>query len=569
MKRPLYAFAGLAAAISVLCLCSQLPGGRTEDEREKAFYAELDSLAWSSRQRELVTRAAPAYERATAEGDRITRVKTGCRLGRAYYNLFLPDSMYWYFDAVYPEAEKARMYPERIAMLNTLGVFNMVNAINYNQAIDYFYQAMNLAAESGDRDSYYKSLTNVTIIHYFRRDPDGVASAREIYEYGCQSGNADQEYTGALMLAYMHHALNEDAEALRYIDRAMRHPEYSTGANSSDALRASVLAALGRDKEAEHFFRKCIDDDETDNTLLLEALSGYGKFLAAKGRYDEAIRYYRQGLDITEKHHLYFYGHVIYRELADLYSAIGKYDLAVDYLNAYQTIADNVFNVEKERAFNNLRRKFDKQVAETRIQQKDMQILRQKQSLGLIGAALLVAVILAAAIYTNYRMRDRMYRRLVIKYNAFLRKEHALLNGGTADEPEEGDDRMRELFEQLDATMRREKLYTRKNITIEETARLLGTNRVYISKAVNSFAGVSFNAYINSFRIKAAVEILSDPHDQTPIKVLADGLGYNNLTSFYNNFFKETGVPPSKFRLEIRRLAAGRNRTPQPDSDAE
>lgn len=66
------------------------------------------------------------------------------------------------------------MSHERIMMLNTMGVFNMVNAINYSQALDYFYQAMNLASESGDRGDYYRSLTNVTIIHYYRRDPEGL-----------------------------------------------------------------------------------------------------------------------------------------------------------------------------------------------------------------------------------------------------------------------------------------------------------------------------------------------------------------------------------------------------------
>lgn len=188
-----------------------------------------------------------------------------------------------------------------------------------------------------------------------------------------------------------------------------------------------------------------------------------------------------------------------------------------------------------------------------KLQQKDMQILRQKQSIGLIAGALLLAVILAAAIYTNYRLRDRMYRKLVIKYNESLRREQALQEAYRKGSESE-DERLRELFRQLDDMMTGERLYERKNLTIEEAARLLGTNRGYISRAVNSFAGVSFNAYVNAFRIKAAVAILSDRTNTTPIKVLADRLGYNNLTSFYNNFFKETGVPPSKFRQEIRKL---------------
>lgn len=535
--------------VLVCCAGSEADAGTATDD----FCRRLDSLSAEGRHSELVAEAVPAYAAVRELGDAAARLRIGCRIGRAYYYLFDPDSMYRYFDDATAGVDSSGMSHERIMMLNTMGVFNMVNAINYSQALDYFYQAMNLASESGDRGDYYRSLTNVTIIHYYRRDPEGLETARAIYDYGRENGDAAREYTGALMLAYMYHTLGNDLEALKYVDIALEHPEYATGTGSPEPLHACVLASLGRDGEAEEIFRRCIGDPATENTILLEALSEYGRFLAARGRLQDAVRCFLRGLDITEEYHLYFYGHAIYRDLADVYSRLGRYDRAVNYLNEYQRITDDVFNVERERSFNALLRNFDRQTARVKLQQKDMQIMRQKQGIGLIAGALLVVLVLAAAIYTNYRLRDRMYRRLVIKYNDMLRREQALQEAGRKEADAE-DGKLRELFGELDRMMTQERLYERKNLTIEEAARLLGTNRGYLSRAVNSFAGVSFNAYVNSFRIKAAVSALSDRADTTPIKVLADRLGYNNLTSFYNNFFKETGVPPSKFRQEIRRL---------------
>lgn len=535
--------------VLVCCAGSEADAGTATDD----FCRRLDSLSAEGRHSELVAEAVPAYAAVRESGDAAARLRIGCRIGRAYYYLFDPDSMYRYFDDATAGADSSGMSHERIMMLNTMGVFNMVNAINYSQALDYFYQAMNLASESGDRGDYYRSLTNVTIIHYYRRDPEGLETARAIYDYGRENGDAAREYTGALMLAYMYHTLGNDLEALKYVDIALEHPEYATGTGSPEPLHACVLASLGRDGEAEEIFRRCIGDPATENTILLEALSEYGRFLAARGRLQDAVRCFLRGLDITEEYHLYFYGHAIYRDLADVYSRLGRYDRAVNYLNEYQRITDDVFNVERERSFNALLRNFDRQTARVKLQQKDMQIMRQKQGIGLIAGALLVVLVLAAAIYTNYRLRDRMYRRLVIKYNDMLRREQALQEAGRKEADAE-DGKLRELFGELDRMMTQERLYERKNLTIEGAARLLGTNRGYLSRAVNSFAGVSFNAYVNSFRIKAAVSALSDRTDTTPIKVLADRLGYNNLTSFYNNFFKETGVPPSKFRQEIRRL---------------
>lgn len=50
------------------------------------------------------------------------------------------------------------------------------------------------------------------------------------------------------------------------------------------------------------------------------------------------------------------------------------------------------------------------------------------------------------------------------------------------------------------------------------------------------------------------MRLLSDKNDDRPIKVIADQAGYNNLQSFYQNFRKETGVPPSRYRTEILKL---------------
>lgn len=542
----------IIAAVMVLQACAR-GGDAVSDGWNEGFCGYLDSLSAAGLHTEMISVAVPAFRKAEESSDGSAAARIGCRIGRAYYYLFRPDSMYWYFDRAFPYAEAAGMCRERMIMLNTLGVFNMVNAINYSQALDYFYQAMGIASECGNRADYYSSLTNVTIIHYYRKDPEGVETARQVYEYGIAEGDREREYYGALMLAYMYHALGNDDDAMEYAARAMQYPQYAGGTGSPEPLLASVLAARGRDAEAERIYLGCIGNPQTDNTVLLEALSGYGRFLASRGRQPEAVRYFLKGLDITEKHHLYFYGHSIYRDLADVCSSMGKYDKALEYLAQYQHITDDVFNVERERSFNMLLRKFDKQLAQTELQRKDLQIMRQRQSIVMIAAALILLVVLTAAVYTNYRMRDRMYKQLVIKYNESQRREHALQEAYCEEENAE-DGKLRQLFRRLDGMMTGSGLYGMKNLTIEEAAKLLGTNRGYISKAVNQYAGMPFNAYVNSYRIKAAVSVLSDPSDATPIKVLADRLGYNNLTSFYNNFYKETGVPPSKFRNQMRKM---------------
>ena len=341
--------------------------------------AEVDSLASAGQYEKAVSLARSIYDSARMSGNRREAVASGARLGRLYYMTFSPDSMYYYFDAVTQDAEELQMYPECIIIHNITGVYNLINAIEYENALHHFYEAIDCAEKSGSTDAYYMLLINVSIIHYIRQDPAGLATAGEICDYGRRTGDSYFMYTGALMYAYMYHSLGNDQEALRYIREAEQWPEHSVGSNSYEPLYASVLASLGRNGEAESVFLHCLEAHRSDDsTMQVEALAGYGKFLAGNKRYREAVEYYRRGLDITEKYQLYFYGYGIYQELAEVYSAMGEHDRAVEYLSMYYDLKDRVFNVEKERSFNSLIRQYEGQKNANELQHRDVQLLKQK-----------------------------------------------------------------------------------------------------------------------------------------------------------------------------------------------
>lgn len=47
---------------------------------------------------------------------------------------------------------------------------------------------------------------------------------------------------------------------------------------------------------------------------------------------------------------------------------------------------------------------------------------------------------------------------------------------------------------------------------------------------------------------------LSDVDDDTPLKALAQTLGYNHLQTFYTSFQSAIGMPPSKYREKLLKL---------------
>ena len=111
-----------------------------------------------------------------------------------------------------------------------------------------------------------------------------------------------------------------------------------------------------------------------------------------------------------------------------------------------------------------------------------------------------------------------------------------------------------ELFARIEYLMQTEGVYRQNDLTIERLAERLDTNRTYISRAINQQAGKTFSSYVNSYRIDEAVRRLSDVDDDTPLKALAQTLGYNHLQTFYTSFQSAIGMPPSKYREKLLKL---------------
>ena len=102
--------------------------------------------------------------------------------------------------------------------------------------------------------------------------------------------------------------------------------------------------------------------------------------------------------------------------------------------------------------------------------------------------------------------------------------------------------------------MREDKIYRMKSLTRDSLADMLGTNRTYLSRAINNVSGKSFSDYVNTWRIIEATQVMADLSKDVPLKQLADDLGYNSTAVFYRCFQKETGVTAGKYMREVRSM---------------
>lgn len=113
------------------------------------------------------------------------------------------------------------------------------------------------------------------------------------------------------------------------------------------------------------------------------------------------------------------------------------------------------------------------------------------------------------------------------------------------------------LKERLIGLFETEKLFLSKDLTMEDVAMRLFTNKTYLSKTINVEMNKNFRELVNSFRVREAMKIFSQNSDIS-INELRDRCGFNNNASFTSAFKLNTGYTPGEWCRNAKTLAGGK-----------
>ena len=99
----------------------------------------------------------------------------------------------------------------------------------------------------------------------------------------------------------------------------------------------------------------------------------------------------------------------------------------------------------------------------------------------------------------------------------------------------------RDIFLELDDQVVKDELYRNPDFSLNDATRLIGTNELYLSQAVNFFSGHSFTAYINAKRIGYILKHARDIVGDEPVWKTA---GFGSYHAFYRHVKKHHKVTP-------------------------
>lgn len=111
----------------------------------------------------------------------------------------------------------------------------------------------------------------------------------------------------------------------------------------------------------------------------------------------------------------------------------------------------------------------------------------------------------------------------------------------------EEEEKNRVLFEKLDDTVTRGKLYLNPDLSREDFVKLTGVNKTRVGKIVQQNTGLNTTGYINKKRLEYAAKLLKNNPDDT-IPTIADACGLPNVPTFNRLFRSKFGMTPSEYR---------------------
>lgn len=494
-------------------------------------------------------------------------------------------------DKSYGLAEELGDDTLRLSIHNGYGVYEANAHANYASAQRHFYKALEYAVRIGDPFRQALVESNLAEIASMRRDVSGLKYALSCYEWSVANDNSHLGFAGAYHCANLYSIAGDNERALQYIRKAddiARRENYTERA-AVYSLYGSICASLGRNEEALEWLRKAvIHSAEAQGATLPEMYCTYARVLSDLGRVAESDRMIARGLQLADSLSIQSSVAPLLEQRARNYERRADYRNALEVYKSYKEACDSAYADRQQRSINELRVQYDISRREQEADMHRMQLRDERRKTAILLISLMSVAVILLILWRHYWRQKHLYRNIVRANRDALARERELLarldtvSSESVQSPSSGADappvspdgisdselatdpnpgispatvRNDSVFDRLCFLMEREEVFRDNSLTRERLAEMLDTNRTYLSQIIADRTGKGYYQFVNGYRIKEAVRVLSGPDGgDYPLKALAADVGFKSMTTFYKTFQEAVGMTPSAYRDTARNL---------------
>jgi AraC-like DNA-binding protein len=114
-------------------------------------------------------------------------------------------------------------------------------------------------------------------------------------------------------------------------------------------------------------------------------------------------------------------------------------------------------------------------------------------------------------------------------------------------------EQIQQYAEELISLMNAKEPYRNDNLKLNDLAEMLSIPHYHLSQVINNYIGLSYNDFINNYRLKKVKELLVDPVKRDcNILTLAFEAGFNSNATFYRIFKKNLHMSPLAYQKKLQ-----------------
>ena len=348
---------------------------------------------------------------------------------------------------------------------------------------------------------------------------------------------------------------------------------------SASALNKQYDNAINYCEEIE----KEINKKEENDLKKLVVYNLYTTVYIKKGDSVKAKYYLDKMQNISKEQIHNSFSHYLEVTTAEYYSLIGNYEKALFLLNnvlstykkensidflSFQIIENKIQIFEKQRnykdAFFTLKEfsaykdsinkeniPFQMSTISKEIALEKARIETEKNKAQLQNSYIIIFVLVISILFlfsTIYIIRHNAKKLLEKNKMLFLQFE-----GLSSIKDQKGSDDDNSLFDRIQRCMREKEQFKIPDLTREDLARELSTNRQYLTEAIKAATGKTFLDYVNQYRLDYARQLLL-ADNLLPINNIIFDSGFSSSSTFYRLFKERFGMSPNEMRLVKKQL---------------
>lgn len=541
-------------------------------------------------------------------------------LGQAYYMADSIEKAYTYLHEAETLCLEHKNDSALASVYNGLGLYATNVENDYTRGLSYLFKGIDAAKRAHNERLHSILLSNISTLYAFNNDPNGIHYAMECYHHGKKTQDRFLQYIGAVSTA-MALILTQDYEgAQKFVSEAetLLHSNEINDYSTFSYTYGLLHERMGNTKEAMYYYTEALKVPPLFRDI--RAHIALADIYQAGGNPAKAEALLRQALKISSNGHSRKFRHVILKNLARCLENRGKNAESEMMIKAVMREDSLLQAKTTQEIVDHLKLKYDIERTEKEIARQNNELRYNSTVIYFMTWISVLVMIGALSCYVLYRRKSKLYTSIVRQASEAAKMEESLrltikrlesdrnvssdtapqisttvtqiasISGtstpkeslGSSATEESADSSVAKdsgftsksssaadtpdypdfLHAQFEALMEDRNVYTDNTISKEKVAKMLCTNRTYISKLVNHVYRMTFTEFINSLRIKEAIRRLSDSTDDTPLKILSEQLGYNSMTTFYSKFKDETGMTPASFRQKAKSLDLARTKSP-------